>query len=134
MSQGYSGRKFYLEKDNTRIAAVRTKGATFNREPIDTSTDDDDGWRELLGEPGSRSVDCNVSGVLVDANLTALLEEWEGTALTDITIVLPDGRTVEADEGFFLGSLEVSGEHTGPTTFTGQLQSSGVVTVTPASS
>lgn len=133
MSQGYSGRRFYLTIDGTRIAAVRTKGATLNREPIDTTTDDDDGWRELLGEPGRRSVDCNVAGVYTTANAEALLAEWEGNLNTDISIELPDGREASAAEGFFLGNLEFGGEETGPATFTAQLQSSGEVTLTPSS-
>jgi predicted secreted protein len=134
MSQGYSGRRFYLTLDNVRIAAVRTKGSTFTREPIDTTTDDDDGWRELLGEPGRRSVDANVAGVMTAANAGALLTEWEGNLNSDIVIELPDGREVTAAEGFFLGNLEFGGEETGPTTFSAQLQSSGEVTMTPASS
>lgn len=134
MSQGYSGRRFYLNLDAVRIAAVRTKGGTFTREPIDTTTDDDDGWRELLGEPGRRSVDANIAGVMTDANALALITEWEGVVNSNITLVLPDGRTVTAAEGFFLGNLEYSGEETGPVTFSATLQSSGEVTISPASS
>ena len=133
MSQGYSARSFYINLDGTRIAAVRTKGSTFAREPIDTTTDDDDGWRELLGEPGRRSVDANVAGVMTSVNSAALLAEWEGNLNSTIEIVLPDGRSVAAAEGFALSNLEFSGEETGPTTFSATLQSSGEVTVTPPS-
>lgn len=134
MSQGYSGRAMYLLLDGTRIAAVKTKGGTFIREPVDTTTDDDEGYRELLAEPGRRAVDLNVSGVLVSANLESFMTEWEGNVNADITLVMPDGRTVTADEGFFLGNFEVTGEENGAVTFTASLQSSGPVTITPASS
>lgn len=134
MSQGYSGRRFFLTLDGVRIAAVRTKGGTFTREPIDTTTDDDDGWRELLGEPGRRAVDANVAGVMTAQNAAALLSEWEGNVNSDVELELPDGREVSAAEGFFLGNLEFGGEETGPTTFSAQLQSSGEVSIGTASS
>ena len=128
-TKGYNGRDFKVELDGTLIAAIQTKSTTMNREAVDVTTDDSDGWRTLLPEPGVRSVDQSIEGVVTSANVSVITDEWEGNVLSDITIVGPDGREMTAADGFFLGNVEMSGEQDGHVAFTAELQSSGEVTI-----
>lgn len=128
---GWNGRAVKVKLADTVIAAIQSRGATFNREAVDITSDDDSGWRKLLPEPGVRSLDANIEGVATEGNFNTLLSEWNGNVFSDITLEYPDGTTVTAADGFFLGSLELSGESGGHVAFTATFQSSGAVAVTP---
>lgn len=133
--KGYNGRDFAIHLDGTKIAAVTTKTATRGREAVDVTTDDEDGNRRLLPKPGTRNLDVSVEGVVTSNNwplLRALVDNDDGFA--DITIVNPDGSEEEAEDGFFVTSLEWTGESAGAVTFTASIQSSGPITITPAAS
>jgi predicted secreted protein len=127
---GYNGRSFKILKDGVAIAAVRTKSATHNREPVDVTNDDSDSNRTLLPEPAMRSMDVQVEGVVTTGNHQQLLEDWNGNTLQDITIQYADGSIGEAEHGFFLGNLEFSGEYNGAVAFSAQFMSSGALSVT----
>jgi len=127
---GYSGRTLRILKDGTVLAAVRSKTVTHNREPVDTTNDDSDSNRELLPVPASRSVDIQVEGVATTANYQQLLAGWNQNVMWDITIEHPDGTIEEAEDGFFLGTLEMAGEHDGYVSFSATLQSSGSMSQT----
>lgn len=133
----YNGRALLVKTDASGspavIAAVQSKTITHNRSAVDVTSDDDDGWRRLLPDPASRSMDVSVEGVYSDENSEKLLGDWEGNAFTDITVEYPDGSSAEAEDGFFLSNLEISGEQDGNTAFTAELQSSGPVTVSQSS-
>jgi TP901-1 family phage major tail protein len=124
-----SGRKLLVKKDDTLLAGVRTKGVAINREPIDITNDDDDGWRALLAEPGEKQVDINVGGVTKDEVLRAAAVN--GEVLEDLTIEYPDGSKLEGD--FFLNSFNETGEYNDAITFEATFQSSGPIDYTPAS-
>lgn len=133
-AQGYNARgTFAVLLDDTVIAAVDSKSFTMNREGIDTTNDDSNGWRVLLPTPGSRSVDASIEGVATTANYSVIRDEWAGVVNSAITLRNGDGTTMEAEFGFFLGSLEYSGEKDGYISFSASLQSSGAVTISPAS-
>lgn len=125
---GYNGRKLNILKGGTKIAAVMSKTVTHNREPVEVTNDDSDGNRTVLPDPGLRSIDVSVNGVTTSENYQDFLTTWNGKTLSDITIQHADGSTEEAEEGFFLGNLEFSGEHNGHVAFTASLMSSGPVT------
>lgn len=129
---GYNGRDFVIQLAGTKIAAVTTKSATRGREAVDVTTDDDDGNRRLLPKPGSRSLDVSVEGVTTSNNWTDLRGLADSDSFADITILNPDGSEETAEDGFFLSSLEWSGEQDGSVTFTAELQSSGPITITAA--
>lgn len=126
---GYNGRAFKILRGNEVIAAVRTKSAAHNREPVDVTTDDSNGHRTLLPEPGVRSIDVTIEGVATSENYQWMLNQWNGNTLTDIAIQNADGSIEVADHGFFLGSLEFSGESAGDVAFSATFMSSGEVTV-----
>lgn len=127
---GYNGRAFKIKKGAAVIAAVVTKSTSLAREAIDVTNDDSDGWRKLLPTPGNRAIDVSIEGVATVDNYKSIIQDWEGNALLSITIEHPNGSTQSATDGFFLSSLEFSGEQNGHVTFSAQLQSSGVVTST----
>ena len=134
---GFNGRAFKIMRGTVAaplgvIAAVRTKSATHAREAVDVTNDDDNGNRTLLPEPGVRSVDVQVEGVATVANYNWMLAAWAGNLMTDIFIQHPDGSKESAADGFFLNSLEHSGESAGDVAFTAQFMSSGAITLTPA--
>lgn len=130
---GYNGRSLQIFKDDVKIAAVRSKSATHTREPVDVTNDDSNGDRILLPAPAMRGVDVSVEGVATSDNYQDFLSDWEADAFLDVEVHHADGAVVAGQEGFFLGNIEFSGEYNGYVSFTAALQSSGVVTVTPAS-
>jgi len=122
---GYNGRAFTVMLDGVPIAAINNKTATMNKEAVDVTNDDSDGFRVLLPNPGVKSMDVSVEGVATSENYEILYNAWFGGELLDITIVHPNGSTIEAEHGFFFGNLEMGGESAGYVSFTAQLQSSG---------
>ncbi len=126
----YSGRKLLLKKGSTVVGALRTKSFTINNEPIDVTTDDDDGYRKLLADAAGKSIDASFEGLFEGEDLIAAAE-GQGDLLAEYTIELPSGGDITGD--FFFASLEVSGEYEDAVQISGELQSSGEWTYTPAS-
>jgi predicted secreted protein len=124
-----SGRELLIKKGVTVLAGVRTKTVTINGEPIDVTTDDDSGFRTLLADPATRSIDLSVEGITKDATLRAIVAGGGSQMLNDITVEYPDGSVIAGD--FYLVSVEESGEYQDAVTFTASLQSSGAFTYTP---
>jgi len=111
------------------IAGCQSKSATINNEPIDITSDDDDGFRTLLADPATRSMDMSVEGVTKD---TILLEAATGATselLTGHVMDIPGVGTIEGD--FYLNSFELGAPTAEAVTFTASLQSSGEFTFTP---
>lgn len=124
------GREFVIKKGATAIAGVRTKSLSFNGEPIDVTTDDDNGFRTLLATAGQKSVDMSVEGLTKDATIREAALSGTSLLLTDITVDYPNGDKLAGN--FFLNSVEESGTYNDAITFTASLQSSGEFTYTPA--
>jgi len=125
-----AGRELLIKKGVSVIAGVRTKTVTINGEPIDITSDDDSGFRTLLGDAGTRSIDLSVEGVTKDAVLRAIVAGSSSQLLTDISVEYPNGDTIEGD--FYLVNIEESGEYQDAVTFSASLQSSGAFVYTPA--
>jgi predicted secreted protein len=125
-----SGRTLTLLKDGVAIAGVRTKGFSINRNPVDITNDDDDGYRAVLVDPGEIQVDLSVDGITKDSILrdAAMNTTPEFLALE---LAWPDGYTIAMD--FFLASYEESGNYNEAITFSASFQGTGVPTITPAS-
>lgn len=124
-----SGRKLLIKRNSTIIAGVRTKGVTFNREPIDITNDDDDGWRGVLAEPGEKQLDLSVGGVSKDDTLRAIAFT-DPAVLEDMTLEFPDGGLIAGD--FFVSNYSETGNYNEAITFEASFQSSGIITYTPA--
>ena len=126
------GRELLVKRGSSVIAGIRTKGVAFNGEAIDVTTDDDSGYRTMLADAGTYSVDLSIEGITKDNDLRATVMAAGSLMLTDITIEYPNGDELSGD--FFLTSLEESGTYNDAVTFSGSLQSSGTFTFTAASS
>lgn len=125
----YAGRKLLIKKNNVTIAAVKSKTLAINNEVIDTTNDDNNGWRSVLDEPGVRSVDLSVSGV-EDDDILRNAAFGANPKLTDITLEWPDGATLSCD--FFISNYENGGENSDGMSFSCSLASSGEPTYTAA--
>ena len=127
---GLYGRDLALTMGGKTVAGVRSKGITVNNSPIDVSDDDSNAFRELLAEPGDKSIDISLSGVtksmeLMRAALTP------GSQLFALVLTWPDGSSVTLDG--FLASYSSTGEYNGAETFDASFNSSGDSTFTPGS-
>lgn len=129
---GYNGNAVVVELDGDPIAAITAANTNFVRTPVEVPRFTDDGWMRLLPRPGRREVNTTIEGVVTEDNLAVLLNEWSGNVLQDVTLTMPDGSTVSAADGFFLGDVEFAAPEDGFVSFSSSLRSSGVVTVTPA--
>jgi len=116
------GRAFLIKKDGTVLAGVRSKSLSINHEPVDITSDDDDGFRTLLGVVGESSFELSVEGVAKDSVLFDVATGTGSKLLTDVTIEHPEG-TISGD--VFLSSFESTGPYNDASTFSATLQSSG---------
>jgi TP901-1 family phage major tail protein len=130
---GVIGRNITLTMGGSPVAGVTTKSITINNEPVDVSTDDANGWRELLADPGSRAMDISLSGVTKDLSLMRSAIENSSQVYT-LVFTYPDaatGSTVTLDG--FLASYAATGEYNGAETFEASFQSTGDYTFTAGS-
>jgi len=131
----FVGRKAILSQGSplVAIASLRTKTMTMANEPVDITSDDDAGFRALLSDPGTKTLDMSVEGVAKDvASFTALLTlATSGTDILDaFSMLFPGIGTIAGD--FVLTSFEVGAPYNEAATFSCSLQSAGAFTFTPA--
>lgn len=125
---GANGRALTIDWDSTTLVGVRTKGYTLTNDYVDVTTDDDDGWRTLLADPGVRSVEVTVGGISSDQVLIAAMMAASVTAET-LTVQLPTTTGTLAGS-FLVSSFEQTGETDGAVEFSATFMSSGAVTYT----
>ena len=125
---GTNGRSLLVDWDSVTLVGVRTKGYTVTNDYVDVTTDDDDGWRTLLADPGVRSVEATVGGISSDQVILAEIMKANITG-EPLTIQLP--TTTGTLAGTFLcSSFEQSGETDGAVEFSATFMSNGAVTYT----
>ena len=130
MTTGYNGRTMTITWVSTVLTGVRVRGFTVNNEPVDITTDDDAGFRALLADPGTRSVDYDVAGITSDEILIAEMFTAIGSgAHKAVSIALPTGNGTVAGNGM-VTNLNVNASHDGAVEFTCTILSSGTVTYT----
>ena len=125
---GTNGRALTIDWDAVTLVGVRTKGYTITNDHVDVTTDDDDGWRALLADPGLRSMEVTVGGISSDQVLVAAMLAASITGET-LSVGLPTTTGTLAGL-FFISSFEQTGEHDGAVEFSASFMSSGVVTYT----
>jgi predicted secreted protein len=116
------GRSYLIKKNSTALAGVRTKSLSINHEPVDITTDDEDGFRTLLAEVGESSFELTVEGVAKDSTLFDAATGTGSRLLTDVTIEHPEG-TISCD--VFITAFESTGAYNDAVTFSATFQSSG---------
>jgi predicted secreted protein len=127
----YSGRLIKVKIGTATIGNIISKTVTHAREAVDVTTDDQNGWRRVLPEPGARSLDIAFEGVASDVDLTVWIDIYKANVnVTTMTLEYGDGTVASAAEGFFLSSFEVTGAQDGHVAMKGTLLSSGLVTFT----
>ncbi len=127
ITDGFPGRDLEMVWNGSAIAGVREKAITINGEPIDVTSDDDNGWRKLLTVPAQNQVDISVSGVTKSHVLKA---DWfAGTRTRTVTLTYPDNDTISGE--FYLSEYVETGAYNDATTFEATLMSTGVITYTP---
>ena len=116
------GRKVTIKIGGVAIAAARTKNLTINNEPVNVTTDGDDGIQTLLNEPGEKAVSVSVEGI------------GDQTALVDVALGDDLVESIEFDYGsfsiigdFFQASYAEGQPYNDAITFTAEYQSTGAV-------
>jgi TP901-1 family phage major tail protein len=125
---GANGRALTLDWDSVTLVGVRTKGYTITNDYVDVTTDDDDGWRTLLADPGLRALEATAEGISSDQVLIAEMMKANITG-EPLTIQLPTTTGTLAGT-FLVSSFEQTGEHDGAVEFSATFMSTGVVTYT----
>lgn len=128
---GFSGRAMTIDWSSTTLVGVRTRGFTVANEYVDVTTDDDNGWRTLLAQPGLRSVEVSAAGITSDEVLLAAIMAASVTGTT-LDVNLPTSLAVPGSLSgtFLVSAYEKTGEHDGAVEFTATFMSSGAVTYT----
>ena len=120
------GRKVVFEWGGSEIPGVREKSATLNGEPVNITSDEDDGWQKLdeSGEAGENNVEISLSGVTKNDVLKA---DWfAGNRTRTATFQYPNGSAITGT--FFLASYTEGLPYNDAATFEATFQSNGVVT------
>lgn len=128
ISNGFAARTVIVSNAAGPIAGVRTKTITFEGEPIDTTSDENDGWRNLIPAYGTRGMTMSVEGVVKSNALK--ISALSQAVMDEITVTWPDGFEVTGD--FAVANYAETGSYDGEMTFSCELRSSGAVEYTDA--
>ena len=128
---GFVGRKAILSMGSplVAVAALRTKTLTMANEPVDITSDDDAGFRKLLQDPGTKTLDISFEGVAKDVpSLNALITlATSGTDILDnFSLLFPAIGTIAGE--FIVSSFEIGAPYNEAATFSCSLQSAGAYT------
>ena len=116
------GRKVTISVGGSVVAVARTKSLTINNEPVNVTTDGDDGIQQLLDEPGEKSVEVSVEGI---GDQETFIEKALSNDLMEAVIFNYGTFTVTGD--FFQASYNEGLPYNDAITFTASYQSSGAV-------
>lgn len=131
----FNGRDFTATWDSTLLTGVRTRTFTQNNEYIDVTTDDESGWRTLLADPATRSVEVTVGGITKDEALIADINA-ANIATATLQMALPSSLTTPGNlsGSFLISSFEYNAEHDGAFEFSVTFMSTGAITYVASSS
>src|SRR5688572_22017609 len=124
--QAFKGRKITLTWKGETILGVRERSLQLQGEPVDVTSDDDDGWRRLADENGAAqdNVDFNCGGVVKSSRFR---EDWFSRDRTgELVILYPTGHEVRGT-AVMVGYNE-TGPYNDAVTFEATFQFSGPVT------
>lgn len=110
----------------TVIAGLRTTQMSINGEPVNVTTKDSGGWRELLSRAGVRSVSVSAAGIFTgsDAELRIRNHALAGE-IDDYELSFESGERMRGK--FLISRLDYAGDYNGERSFTFNLESSGAV-------
>jgi predicted secreted protein len=110
-------------------SGILSKKVKYNGEPIDITSDDDNGYRTYLSAPGTKSIDVSIEGVMKDEVLQGLYI-GDDVMMTDVILEFSNGDEIAGD--FYLSGLSVDYTHDDAVKFSCDLLSSGEFTFTAA--
>ena len=132
---GFNGRQFTFDWDSTTLAGVRTRGLTVANDYVDVTNDDDSGWRTLLADPGTRSVEVTIGGVTTDeVLLAAIMASTVSSETLEATLPTSLATPGTVSGSFLVSSFEQSADHDGEVSFSATFMSTGAITYTASSS
>ena len=120
--------KFYWggESPADEIQGVRQKAVSLNGAAVETTSDDDAGWRSLLTVSAEDQVSIKVSGVSKDRRL---ITDWfAGNRTKSVRVEYKGGDSITGT--FYLSTLSETGSYKDAATFDAELVSTGVVSYT----
>ena len=110
-----------------------SKGITCNNEPLDTTDDAANGWRELLAKPGVKTIDLAINGTFKNLELLAAFTQ-DTSQMYEVVITYPDGLSTPSTLTFdaFMTDFEHTAESNTLHTYSASFQSSGEPTFVAA--
>lgn len=126
---GFNGRQLTIDWASTTLVGIRTRSYTVTNDYVDVTTDDDEGWRKLLDDPATRSVEVTVGGITGDQTLLSAIMAANVDGGT-VTVNLPTNTGASLSGDFMVSSYEGNGEHDGAYEFSATFMSNGSVTYT----
>lgn len=124
------GRTLIFAWNSATPEGVQEKDIELNGAPVDISSDDSAGWRELLPNLSAQDeVNITITGVTKDL---ALKTDWfANTRTRTASFTDPDGSVITGS--FFLAAYSEKASYKDARSFSATLNSSGPVTFTPGS-
>jgi predicted secreted protein len=123
------GRAVAFTWDTSPVLGVREKSLTVNGEPVNVTSDEDDGVQVLLAEDAETSVQIELSGVTKDTVFRAAKLTGGESLQADVSLTYSDGGEIAGT--FQLGPYSEGQPYNEAVTFTATLMSTGPVTYTP---
>lgn len=131
---GFNGREFTFDWDSTTLVGVRSRTLSISNEYVDVTTDDDNGWRTLLADPGVRSIEVTIGIVTSDEVLLAAAMSANMSATT-LKADLPSSLASPGNlsGSYLISSFEQTAETNGEVAASITFMSTGAVTYTASS-
>jgi TP901-1 family phage major tail protein len=108
------------------VAGMRSTQMSINGEPVNVTSKDSGGWRDLLSGAGVRSVSVAASGLFTgSAAETRLKANALGGTLDDYELSFESGERLRGR--FLVTRLDYSGDYNGERNYSLSLESSGEV-------
>jgi TP901-1 family phage major tail protein len=108
------------------VAGLRTTQMSVNGEPVNVTSKDSGGWRELLSGAGIRSVSVAGSGIFTGSAAEARLKSNALAGLIDdYELSFESGERMRGR--FLVSRLDYSGDYNGERNYSLSLESSGPV-------
>ena len=122
-----AGRNVALTWNAAEILGVREKGITVAGEPIDITSDENDGWRTLLTIAGQNEVTITLAGVT--KNNVLKIDFFAGTRTRAVVITYEDGGDITGN--FYLSNYVETVPYNEAVSFQATLVSTGLIAYDP---
>ena len=108
------------------MAGLRATQISVNGDPVNITSKDSGGWRELLPGADVRSVSVSAGGILTGSAAEVRLRNHAlGGAIDDYELAFESGEKLRGK--FLVTRLDYAGDYNGERTYTLALESSGMV-------